>query len=802
MFGIVCAPEMFQKIMEQVLAGCEGCLNYIDDIIIYGDSLDQLNERTGKVLNRLKEYNVKLNDEKCIFNATELTFLGHVLSANGITTTPNKIESIRNFRQPANAEETRSFLGLVNFVGKFIPDLATITDPLRHLTKKDEPFVWQMEQQNAFDQIKRSLSEEKALGYYSIHDRTQLYADASPVGLGAVIIQLNDAGPRVISYASKSLSETEKRYCQTEKEALALVWAVERFHFYLFGRTFELITDHKALEVIFSPNSKPCARIERWVLRLQSYKFKVIYKPGKNNIADPLSRLVVTDIRPVCFDANTEPYVNHIAATSTPIAIKFGEINEASQEDDEILAVKNGLATNKWNEMAKPFKLFETELCFAGDVLLRGNRIVVPEKLRARTIELAHEGHPGITVMKRRLRAKVWWPKIDIDAEKFVKKCIGCTMVSAPSPPEPLKRKELPAEPWKHLAIDFLGPLPSGHNLLVIVDYHSRYFEIEIMKKITAEETIKRLRIVFARFGRPSTITADNGRQLISEELKNYCHENGIYLNHTIPWWPQQNGEVERQNRSILKRLIISQNTHKDWQKEMQDFLLMYRSTPHSTTHRTPSELMFGRTIADKLPYVNEPIVEDEELRDRDRFEKEKGKQYADKRRRAQENTIAIGDTVWLKRLIPANKLSPTFDPVDYKVISRNGSELVVENISTGTRYRRNVTHVKRAVRKKNKKKNALKLNHFTQLMLIIQFFFILLSFFLFVLYTQPTQKDEEKEEEEPEAKDDAESAGEPETKDDARPARKRQPPVIVEKDQNSRPARKRNAPDRFGDYI
>lgn len=698
MFSIVCAPEMFQKIMEQVLAGLDGCLNYIDDIIIYGETREQLKERTQQVLNRLKEYNVKLNDEKCIYEATQLTFLGHVLSANGITATPSKVEAVQNFRQPLNAEETRSFLGLVNFVGKFIPDLATITDPLRRLTKKDEPFVWQSEHQNAFDKIKHCLSNEQTLGYYNVNDRTQLYADASPVGLGAVLIQFNDAGPRVISYASKSLSDTEKRYCQTEKEALALVWAVERFHFYLFGRTFELITDHKALEVIFSPNSKPCARIERWVLRLQSYKFKVIYKPGKNNIADPLSRLIVTHSRPACFDVGTEPYVNHIAAISTPIAIKFGEINELSQFDDEILAVKNGLTTNHWNEKAKPFKVFETELCFAGDVLLRGNRIVVPEKLRARIIELAHEGHPGIVVMKRRLRSKVWWPKIDIDAEKHVKKCAGCTMVSAPSPPEPLKRKELPTEPWKHLAIDYLGPLPSGHNLLVVVDYYSRYFEIDIMKKITAQETIKRLRVILARFGRPNTITADNGKQLVSEEMKNYCHENGIYLNFATPYWPQENGEVERQNRSILKRLIISQNTHQDWQKELQDFLLMYRSTPHSTTHRTPSELMFGRTIVDKLPHMNESIVIDEEFRDRDKIEKEKGKQYADKRRHAQESTIEAGEMVWLKRLVPGNKLSPTFEPINHKVISRSGSELLVENVLNGARYRRNVTHVKRAV--------------------------------------------------------------------------------------------------------
>lgn len=285
MFGITCAKEMFQKIMEQILAGCQGCFNYVDDIIVYGENIEQLNMRVDKVLKACKDYNVVLNEDKCIYGVNELEFLGHKLTAYGVMPSEDKVAAIKNFRQPSSVEEVRSFLGLVNFVGKFIPNLATITEPLRLLTKKNTAFIWSQEHEFSFQKLKNSLACDLALGYYDVNDRTQVYADASPVGLGAVLVQLNGKGARVICYASKSLSITEQRYCQTEKEALALVWAVERFHFYLFGRTFELVTDYKALEIIFSPKSKPCARIERWVLRLQSYKFKVVYKSGKNNIA-------------------------------------------------------------------------------------------------------------------------------------------------------------------------------------------------------------------------------------------------------------------------------------------------------------------------------------------------------------------------------------------------------------------------------------------------------------------------------------------------------------------------------------
>lgn len=243
---------------------------------------------------------------------------------------------------------------------------------------------------------------------------------------------------------------------------------MERFYYYLYGKQFELVTDHKPLEVIFSPKSKPCARIERWILRIQSYRFKVIYKPGKTNIADPLSRLIAdTNEKPTengTFTDSTEYYVNWVVENATPIAITMREIEEASAEDDTI----NAIDKNVWPHSIQHYKLFETEFCFSGNILLRGTRIVMPENLQERTLQLAHEGHPGIVVMKRRLRTKVWWSKMD--AEAYVKKCRGCTLVGAPPAPEPMKRTELPSRAWEHIAIDFSGPLPSGHWLFVIVD--------------------------------------------------------------------------------------------------------------------------------------------------------------------------------------------------------------------------------------------------------------------------------------------------------------------------------------------
>lgn len=697
-FGINCAPEMFQKLMEQMLCGCEGTMIYLDDVVVHAPTKEIHDARLRKVLDRFRQYAVTLNKEKCKFGVAEVNFIGHRLSAAGIKPMFNKIEAVQQFRRPNTTEEVHSFLGLVNYVGKFIPNLATISEPLRQMTKKNAKFVWGREQKESFDALKKSLTNELTLGYYDIKSRTQVVADASPVGLGAVLIQFHGDDARIIAYASRSLTATEMNYAQTEKEALALVWAVERFHYFLYGRYFELITDHKALETLFGPKSKPCARIERWVMRLMSYKFTVIYKPGKTNIADPLSRLL-QQIDGERIDLNVaDEYIRWIVSYAEPKAIKIEEIDEISVQDEEIQAVKTALNNNQWIDKASPYKPFEMECCFYGNVLLRGTRIVIPQKLREQTLQLAHEGHPGMTVMKRRLRAKVWWPQMDAHVETFVKKCRGCILVSAQSTPEPLKRTELPSSPWEAVAIDFLGPLPSGHNLLVLVDYYSRYIEVEIMKKIDTFETIKRLKVMFARFGNPRRIKADNGRQFISGEFKQFCRTNNIELNNTIPYWPQQNGEVERQNRSLLKRLTICQNEKGNWWEDLQEYLLMYRSSPHSTTLKSPAELMFNRSIRNKLPSLEQPLDKtmDGELRDQDTQMKQKGKEYADERRHAKSNVIKEGDEVVAKRQIITNKLATTFEPTIYKVVNRKGSEVTIENAGTGTQYRRNVSHVKK----------------------------------------------------------------------------------------------------------
>lgn len=721
-FGVNCAPELFQKIMEWILSGCENTINYIDDIVVFGRTEEAHDMELSKVLRVLKKQGVLLNSQKCIFKKQKISFMGHSLSAAGIEPSTDKVDAIRRFRAPETKEELRSFLGLVTFVARFIPDLATITAPLRELQKKTVKFLWTNSCEKTFQKIKDLMSSTKALGYFNVKDRTLVVADASGVALGAVLIQFNsNQDPRIITFAAKSLSECEKRFSQTEKEALALVWAVERFKLYLLGIRFELETDHKPLEIIFGKNSRPCARIERWVLRLQAFNYTIVYRKGKANLADPLSRLPVQQ-NDDPFDENSEMFIREIVdavcvlsvsnscntfdldveacvrAIHCSAAVDINEIEKATEADVELQDLKKCMQSGNWSSgSVKDYVHFKDEFGFTDNLILRNTKLVIPTSLRPRLLALSHEGHPGESLMKSRLRQRCWWPKMDKDVQKVVAKCSGCQLVALPERPEPMSRKPLPCKPWTDLALDYLGPMPSGESILVVIDYFSRYFEARIIPNQSAIVTRDCIDEMFTRLGFPFSLTFDNAKQLISNVMKEYCATHGIVWNNTIPYWPQANGEVERQNRSLMKRIKIGHQIHGDWKSELRSFLQMYYTTPHSVTQKTPTELMFGRTIRSKLPCIDDLMFTpaSTDFRDSDKLAKSSGKEREDTKRRAKHRNLEIGDTVLMQNLKPEGKLSSTFNKDHYIIVKKNGPSIVVKNKETGREYERNSAHLK-----------------------------------------------------------------------------------------------------------
>ena len=698
LFGVSSAPEIYQNEIRKVVQGIPGVANMSDDMVVHGPNKAEHDKRLEQVFRRLEATGLTLNRSKCVFGVSEIDFLGHKLSDRGLDPGAGKVESVLAFRQPKCASEIRSFMGLVNYMGRFIPHLADLSEPLRKWTckeYKDKPVDFGHAEVQAFNSLKSALANHETLGFFDVKADTMVFADASPVGLGAVLVQVQDMVPRVISYANRSLTDVEKRYSQTEKEALGLVWACERFQSYLIGIKFELITDHEPLLKIYGPKSKPSLRIERWVLRLQPFEFKVKYIKGKNNIADPLSRLVGNEPTVEKSQIEDISYVRFVAINSTPSAVTTRELERETARDSELSEVKQCLKYGNWVKFQGPavYKAIKDELCVVGELLLRGSRIVVPNSYRSKIISLAHQGHLGMVGTKQNLRTKVYWPGMEAAAERYCRSCHGCQITSRGPNPEPLRTTKLPICPWADLAADFKGPLPNGEYILVVIDYYSRWFEVAYMKEITTEKTIQQLDKMFFTHGLPLSIRTDNGPQFISQGFKDYCASMGIRNYRVIPKWPQANGEVERQNESLLKRIQIAYSENTDYKSEISQYMTAYRSIPHPSTGKSPSEMLYGRKIRTKMPAVAD-FVDDLGARDHDSEYKAKAKLYTDERRGASYSDIQVGDPVLMKNY-DSPKTQAKFQSVPVTVVDRQGPRVSVET-NDGRRFDRNVAELKR----------------------------------------------------------------------------------------------------------
>ena len=697
-FGLSSAPEMYQYVIQQTLQGIPGVRNISDDIIVFGSDQDSHDRNLERTLERLESKGLTLNREKCIFSVPELVFFGFKISADGIAPDDKKVEAVRNARTPQNAAEVRSFLGLVNYCARFIPNFATLAEPLRMLTRGDTEWVWGKAQQDAFSRLQVILTSDCVVAHYDQAAETELKVDASPVGLGAILLQRRGDCAHPVAYASRTLTDVERRYSQTEKEALAVVWACERFHIYLYGKPFTLYTDHKPLEVIYNPKSKPPPRIERWALRLQPYTFNVVHMAGKTNPADVLSRLPLEN-QPFRERNIAEEYINYVTVNAVPKALTLEQIANATEADPILQQVQCCLSDCEWPDTPelRPYRRVKDELCVSNGIILRGSRIVMPSTLWQATLLNAHEGHQGIVRTKQMVREKVWWPGIAHQVETMVKACLPCQSVAGKSTAEPLRPTVMPDKPWQEVHIDLCGPFPTGESLLVCEDACTRWPEVAILRSTTSAAIIGHLRKIFAVHGLPEKVVTDNGANLVSEEFEDYLATHGVQHRKVTPYWPQANAGVERFNKTIEKAIRTAHAEGKDWRTDMFTFLLNYRATPHATTGASPAFLHLGREIRTKVPQV-ETLVSNavsaaiQSAKGKDQQVKQRTKVYADKRNRASPSDIKSGDKVLLQQA-RQNKLSTLYDPQPYTVIERRGPSLILQR-RNGRLFMRNVSHV------------------------------------------------------------------------------------------------------------
>ena len=690
--------EYFHEIIHNLIKHIPNCQNISDNIWLWSKDITEHAKQLDMLLQTIEDSGLTLKFPKCSFAVPEINVFGHIVSSKGIQPDKKKVEAVANAPAPKTSAEVRSFLGLVNYCSRYVKDYSTTTYPLRQLLKEKTKFHWGEEQQKSFLKLKQAITSAPILAHFSISAPTRVVVDASPWALGAVLLQQqSDSTYRPIAFGSRSLTETEMKYSQIEKEALAIVFGCEHFHIYLYGKPFEMETDHRPLEYIFKPKAsgKPApARVERWLLRLQEYDFTVIYRPGPQNLADALSRLPNNNLRSN-MESCADRYVHYLAEQLTPVAMNTAEIQEHSKNDPELIQVRQCIEKNQPHMLPPQYKSLEQELGIVDNIILRGNRIILPAKLRNKAIELAHEDHAGMTKTKQRIRSKLWWPCMDKDIERHIRSCHPCQIVGKPDPPEPVQPTKLPDEPWTDLAIDVCGPFPTGEYVVSLTDYYSRWPEATILRTVTSTNILEWLDNVFATHGYPKHIKTDNATYFTSHEFKQTLTAWGIQLNFVTPYWPQANGQIERFNQVILKHVLTSNTIGRDWRKSLPTMLRNYRTTPHQVTGETPAMMLMNREIRTKIPSVKtSKSYDDTKVKQTDTRAKEQAKEYADRKRRAEEKDFKVGERVLLRQP-HKNKYSTPFCSDPFTIIKINGSQLEIQD-KHGQTYKRNSAHVKK----------------------------------------------------------------------------------------------------------
>ena len=494
------------------------------------------------------------------------------------------MEAIKQAPQPEDVSQLRAFVGLMNYYGKFIPQISTLLAPLYKLLEKDQVWNWTPECENTFRKCQSVLSSSAVLVHYDNNQPLKLACDASSYGLGAVLSHVFTDGERPIAFASRTLNKVERNYSQIEKEALALVFGIKRFHKYLFGRRFTLVTDHKPLLSILGPTSEvpsmAAARMQRWGIFLSAYQYDVEYKRSKDHSnADGLSRL------PLGEDTEEEDtaqlfrvsFVDALPITAEEIAVETSKDKQLSRV---YCYVMEGWPGKELPDALKPFYNKREELSTDQGCLLWGMRVIIPTSLQRRVLNELHFTHPGIIKMKLLARSYVWWPKLDSNIEDLVRSCSDCAALHSLPPKAPLHSWPWVNHPMQRLHIDYVEI--EGHQVLVIIDVHSKWIEAVPMHSATADTTINALRKFFSSFGLPEEIVSDNGTQFTAHQFQTFCERNGIKHSKTPPYHPASNGAAERAV-AVVKHAVQKMGTTIPLNIRIARFLLVYHTTPHAT---------------------------------------------------------------------------------------------------------------------------------------------------------------------------------------------------------------------------
>ena len=684
-FGLKVSSEIFQKRLHQTLEGLDGVRCVADDIIVWGSDEVEHNTRLHKLLKRCHDVGIVLNKEKCKFGVKEIVFLGHIVSSAGLKPDPSKIEAILEMSAPTSKDDIDRLRGMVNYLARYLPKLADVMQPLNELSHKNVAWTWDAVHDEAYRKLKELLTKAPVLTYYDQSKELVVHTDASAQGLGAVMMQ----GGKPIAYASRALREAELRYSVIEKEMLAIVFALEKWNQFTFGREVKVYTDHKPLASISKkPLDRAPKRLQGMLLRAMAYDIDVQYLRGKDNyVADPLSRAYLPQKK----GQESLERVSSITHLSLPDE-EILEMRECTAEDESLQALKQTIL-NGWPEqknqlspLVTPYFSVRDELTVVDGIVFRGERLVVPKKMRQKVKADLHVGHSGVDGTLRRAREYVYWPGMSQEIREWIQTCETCMEYSSAQSPQPLMSHDVPDRPWEKIGVDLLSL--DGKEYLVTVCYQSNFWELDKLYKTTAKVVTSKLSSHFARYGIPDTMVTDNGPPFSSREFDSFVKELGIKHQTISPYNSKANGKAEAAVKAAKKLLKRCQSSGEDENLA----LLNVRNTPSQGVDSSPAQRFLGRRTKMKIPTTQSLLQpkRHESKHERQQLELNKKRQakYFDKHAKELPE-LAEGDVVRMKPFRPGE------DRWRKAVVIRRLDERSYEVDHNGAIYRRNREHLR-----------------------------------------------------------------------------------------------------------
>uniref|UniRef100_A0A1I7TMG4 RNA-directed DNA polymerase n=2 Tax=Caenorhabditis tropicalis TaxID=1561998 RepID=A0A1I7TMG4_9PELO len=723
-FGLKSAASYFQRALKTVLAGLdEEVLLYIDDVLIYSKTFEEHLATLRKVLERFRIYSLKASPKKCEFVRRSIVFLGHEINADNYTPNQANIEAIKKLPTPTNISELRRFVGMCGFFRKFVKGFSEITEPLTKLTRKEVPFVWTKQQQEAVDKLKKILTSKPVLAFPDYTKEFHVFTDASAVAQGAVLTQTNEKDPKMfqaLAYASRTLTERETRRAAVENELGGIIFALRHFKPYLYQSEVKLHTDHRPLAFLLAKH-KIHDTLARWLVELQGYRIEIMHIDGKKNtVADCLSRDIdkttkaeeLEDIInfPVCMPAGYEALVFNAHGKDKGV-----NLQEEQDNDPEIAIIKNFLTkpstpidglSELWSPILEFVRMSPKGILV---VELKGERkTIVPEKLRRLIFESFHSnvlsgGHLCARKSLQKAQRRYFWPNMKANFHSWARECIPCQRKRSqhPSRREP-QSIVLTSAIFEKVGVDLTGPFiqSTRGNKYVInaICWFSKYVIAVPLPDAKTESIVKALleEVVF-KHGTPSQIVSDNATSFTSAAFKSFCQQLNVGHHLAIPHHSRGNGATERTFRTFK----YVNDTHTDWDTILPGVVFAYNTAVHSTTRETPFFLMFGRDpifVVDQIVNPPEPTqFTADEWKTRltetlqtawkaaaSQSETEQQARQKIANDGAKGSTVQVGDRVMVKNYSSQVNLSKKLISPwtgDYRVLEINDSEATLQDL-------------------------------------------------------------------------------------------------------------------------